>query len=69
MGIGSLACDWLNGHLYWTSTETKSLYAGSADGRGVAVVMAKDGTPMDLVLLPSERFEPRNTSRHFLLHL
>ncbi|XP_031414479.1 low-density lipoprotein receptor-related protein 2 isoform X2 [Clupea harengus] len=55
MGIGSLACDWLNGHLYWTSTETKSLYAGSAEGLGVAVLMAKDGTPMDLVLLPSER--------------
>ncbi|KAL2087738.1 hypothetical protein ACEWY4_016566 [Coilia grayii] len=55
MGIGSLAFDWLNGHLYWTSTYTKSMYAAKSDGSGVAMVMAKDGTPLDLVLLPSER--------------
>ncbi|XP_062383968.1 low-density lipoprotein receptor-related protein 2-like isoform X2 [Sardina pilchardus] len=55
MGIGSLACDWLNGHVYWTSAKTQTVYAGSSDGKGVAVVMAKGGTPLDLVLLPTER--------------
>ncbi|KAG5261796.1 hypothetical protein AALO_G00288490 [Alosa alosa] len=55
MGIGSLACDWLNGHVYWTSAKTQTVYAGSSDGNGVAVVIAKGGTPLDLVLLPTER--------------
>ncbi|XP_063068310.1 low-density lipoprotein receptor-related protein 2 [Engraulis encrasicolus] len=55
VGIGSLVCDWLNGHLYWTSTDTKSVFAAKNDGSGIAVVISKDGTPLDMVLLPSER--------------
>lgn len=57
MGIGSLECDWLNGHLYWTSVKTQKLYVGRSDGNGVAEVIAKDGTPLDLVLLPTERYK------------
>lgn len=55
LGIRSLECDWLNGHLYWTSVKAQKVYVGRSDGNGAAAVVAKDGTPLDLVLLPTER--------------
>ncbi|XP_034457661.1 low-density lipoprotein receptor-related protein 2-like isoform X3 [Hippoglossus hippoglossus] len=53
-GIKSLACDWLNGHLYWTNQKTEAIYMQAADGDSYMTLMRKNISPSDLVLLPVE---------------
>ncbi|CAL8318102.1 unnamed protein product [Lota lota] len=53
-GITSLAYDWLNGDLYWTNLKTKSIYMGSADGRGFTTLLSKSISPSEMVVLPME---------------
>ncbi|XP_008323120.1 low-density lipoprotein receptor-related protein 2-like isoform X2 [Cynoglossus semilaevis] len=53
-GINSLACDWLNGHLYWTNEKTAAIYMQAADGKSTTAVLSKNISPSDLVLLPVE---------------
>lgn len=55
-GINSLACDWLNGHLYWTNEKTAAIYMQAADGKSTTAVLSKNISPSDLVLLPVERY-------------
>ena len=54
-GIISLACDWLNGDLYWTNRKTQSIYMGSADGKGFTTLLSKSISPSEMVVLPTER--------------
>ncbi|XP_072311347.1 uncharacterized protein [Eucyclogobius newberryi] len=53
-GIQSLACDWLNGQLYWTNQETRTIYMQVADGKSYTTVLSKNVNPSDLVLLAVE---------------
>nr|XP_019937311.1 PREDICTED: low-density lipoprotein receptor-like [Paralichthys olivaceus] len=53
-GIKSLACDWLNGNLYWTNQKMKALYMQAADGDSYTTLLRKNISPSDLVLLPVE---------------
>ncbi|XP_058473588.1 low-density lipoprotein receptor-related protein 2-like isoform X1 [Solea solea] len=53
-GIKSLACDWLNGNLYWTNEQTKAIYMQATDGNSYTTVLNKNISPSDLVLLPVE---------------
>ncbi|XP_056434326.1 low-density lipoprotein receptor-related protein 2 isoform X4 [Gadus chalcogrammus] len=53
-GIISLACDWLNGDLYWTNRKTQSIYMGSADGKGFTTLLSKSISPSEMVVLPTE---------------
>ncbi|CAL8280063.1 unnamed protein product [Merluccius merluccius] len=53
-GITSLACDWLNGYLYWTNQKTQSIYMGSPDGRGFTTLLSKSISPSEMVVLPVE---------------
>ncbi|XP_055081616.1 low-density lipoprotein receptor-related protein 2-like [Periophthalmus magnuspinnatus] len=53
-GIRSLACNWLNGQLYWTNQETRTIYMQVADGKTYTTVSSKNVNPSDLVLLPIE---------------
>ncbi|XP_076019764.1 low-density lipoprotein receptor-like [Genypterus blacodes] len=53
-GIRGLACDWLNGHLYWTNQKTQAIYMGAADGSSYTTLLSKNISPSELVLLPVE---------------
>ncbi|XP_034085132.1 low-density lipoprotein receptor-related protein 2 isoform X2 [Gymnodraco acuticeps] len=53
-GITGLACDWLNGNLFWSNQKTESIYMQSADGRSFTTLLSKRNTPSDLVLIPVE---------------
>ncbi|CAB1444473.1 unnamed protein product [Pleuronectes platessa] len=55
-GIKSLACDWLNGNLYWTNQKMEAIYMQAADGHSHMTLMRKNISPSDLVLLPVERY-------------
>ncbi|XP_031154061.1 low-density lipoprotein receptor-related protein 2-like isoform X3 [Sander lucioperca] len=51
-GIKGLACDWLNGNLFWTNQ--KSIYMQAADETSYTTLMSKNISPLELVLLPVE---------------
>ncbi|XP_029372276.1 low-density lipoprotein receptor-related protein 2-like [Echeneis naucrates] len=53
-GIKSLACDWLNGNLYWTNQKTESIYMQAANGKSYTILLSKNISPFDLVLVPVE---------------
>ncbi|XP_070408848.1 prolow-density lipoprotein receptor-related protein 1 isoform X2 [Nothobranchius furzeri] len=53
-GIKGLACDWLNGYLFWTNQKTRSIYMQSADGASYTTLLNKNISPSDLVVLPVE---------------
>ncbi|XP_040013370.1 low-density lipoprotein receptor-related protein 2-like isoform X2 [Xiphias gladius] len=53
-GIKGLACDWLNGNLYWTNQKTESVYMQAADGNSYTTLLSKNISPSDLVLIPVE---------------
>ncbi|XP_029941468.1 low-density lipoprotein receptor-related protein 2 [Salarias fasciatus] len=53
-GIIGLACDWLNGNLFWTNQVTKSIHMQASDGRSYTVVLSKNISPSELVLVPVE---------------
>ncbi|KAM8744391.1 uncharacterized protein AB9X84_018373 isoform 3-T3 [Acanthopagrus schlegelii] len=53
-GIGGLACDWLNGNLFWTNQKTESIYMQAADGESYTSVLSKNIRPSELVLIPVE---------------
>uniref|UniRef100_A0AAQ5ZPW7 EGF-like domain-containing protein n=1 Tax=Amphiprion ocellaris TaxID=80972 RepID=A0AAQ5ZPW7_AMPOC len=53
-GIKGLACDWLNGNLFWTNQKTKSIYMQAADGKSYMTVLSKNISPSELVLVPVE---------------
>ncbi|XP_041826726.1 low-density lipoprotein receptor-related protein 2-like isoform X3 [Melanotaenia boesemani] len=53
-GIRSLACDWLNGYLFWTNQKTESIYMQAADGKSYTTLLNKNIRPSELVLLPVE---------------
>ncbi|XP_017266049.2 low-density lipoprotein receptor-related protein 2 isoform X2 [Kryptolebias marmoratus] len=53
-GIKGLACDWLNGYLFWTSQKAESIYMQSADGMDYTTLLNKNVRPSELVLLPIE---------------
>lgn len=55
-GIKDLACDWLNGHLFWTNQKTESIYMQAADGTSYTTVLSKSISPSELVLVPVERY-------------
>lgn len=54
-GITGLACDWLTGNLFWVNRRTKSISMMAADGRDVVMVLGKNISPLEIVLLPGER--------------
>nr|XP_020465476.1 very low-density lipoprotein receptor-like [Monopterus albus] len=53
-GIKGLACDWLNGNLYWTNQKTESIYMQAAGGSSCTTVLSKNISPSDVVLVPVE---------------
>ncbi|KAI3362051.1 hypothetical protein L3Q82_012395, partial [Scortum barcoo] len=53
-GIKGLACDWLNGNLFWTNQKTESIYMQAADGKSYMTLLRKHIRPSELVLLPVE---------------
>nr|XP_033502276.1 low-density lipoprotein receptor-related protein 2-like isoform X6 [Epinephelus lanceolatus] len=53
-GIKGLACDWLNGNLFWTNLKTESIYMQGADGKSYTTVLSKHIRPSELVLVPVE---------------
>ncbi|KAK5851838.1 hypothetical protein PBY51_023361 [Eleginops maclovinus] len=53
-GITGLACDWLNGNLFWSNQKTESIYMQSADGRSFTTLLSKHNKPSELVLIPVE---------------
>ncbi|XP_036070280.1 low-density lipoprotein receptor-related protein 2 isoform X3 [Oryzias melastigma] len=52
-GIQALACDWLNGYLYWTNLKMESIYMQMPDG-SYTTLLNKNVKPSGLVLLPVE---------------
>ncbi|XP_051269407.1 low-density lipoprotein receptor-related protein 4-like [Dicentrarchus labrax] len=53
-GIKGLACDWLNGNLYWTNEKMASIYMQAADGKSYTTLLSKDISPSELVLISVE---------------
>ncbi|KAK2818981.1 hypothetical protein Q5P01_024542 [Channa striata] len=53
-GIKGLACDWLNGNLYWSNQRTESIYMQAADEKSHMTLLSKNIGPSDLVLVPVE---------------
>ncbi|XP_031711305.1 low-density lipoprotein receptor-related protein 2-like [Anarrhichthys ocellatus] len=53
-GIKGLACDWLNGNLFWTNQKTESIYMQAADGKSYTTLLSKNTSPSELVLIPVE---------------
>nr|XP_040052932.1 low-density lipoprotein receptor-related protein 2-like isoform X5 [Gasterosteus aculeatus aculeatus] len=53
-GINSLACDWLNGHLFWANQKTASIYMQAADGRSYTTLLSRNTSPSELLLIPVE---------------
>ncbi|XP_027134468.1 low-density lipoprotein receptor-related protein 2 isoform X7 [Larimichthys crocea] len=53
-GIKGLACDWLNGNIFWTNQKTESIYMQGADGKSYTTLLSKNTSPSELVLIPVE---------------
>nr|XP_046231538.1 low-density lipoprotein receptor-related protein 2-like isoform X2 [Scatophagus argus] len=53
-GIKGLACDWLNGNVFWTNQKTESIYMQTPDGKSYTTVLSKNISPSELVLIPVE---------------
>ncbi|CAI5666582.1 unnamed protein product [Oreochromis niloticus] len=53
-GIKGLACDWLNGNLFWTNEKTESIYLQSSDGKSYTALLSKNIRPSELVVMPVE---------------
>ncbi|TKS84303.1 Low-density lipoprotein receptor-related protein 4 [Collichthys lucidus] len=53
-GIKGLACDWLNGNIFWTNQKTESIYMQGADGKSHTTLLSKNTSPSELVLIPVE---------------
>ncbi|XP_062414865.1 low-density lipoprotein receptor-related protein 2-like isoform X2 [Pungitius pungitius] len=53
-GINSLACDWLNGHLFWANQKTASIYMQAADGKSHTTLLSRNTSPSELLLIPVE---------------
>ncbi|XP_074547092.1 uncharacterized protein LOC141805800 [Halichoeres trimaculatus] len=53
-GIMGLACDWLNGNLFWTNQKTECIYMLASDGESYTTVLRKNIIPSELVLIPVE---------------
>ncbi|XP_037609242.1 low-density lipoprotein receptor-related protein 2-like isoform X1 [Sebastes umbrosus] len=53
-GIKGLACDWLNGNLFWTNLKTESIYMQAAVGKSYTTLLSKNISPSELVLVPVE---------------
>ncbi|XP_044190180.1 low-density lipoprotein receptor-related protein 2-like isoform X6 [Thunnus albacares] len=53
-GIKGLACDWLNGNLFWTNQRTESIYIQGDDGKSYTTLLSKNISPSELVLVPVE---------------
>ncbi|XP_044029701.1 low-density lipoprotein receptor-related protein 2-like isoform X2 [Siniperca chuatsi] len=53
-GIKGLACDWLNGNVFWTNQKTESIYMQAADGKSYTTLLSKNISPSELVLIPLE---------------
>ncbi|XP_077353898.1 uncharacterized protein lrp13b isoform X2 [Festucalex cinctus] len=53
-GIKGLACDWLNGNLYWTNQKTESIYMQADDEKSYTALLSKSISPSELVILPVE---------------
>lgn len=56
-GIKGLACDWLNGNLFWTNQRTQSIYMQGDDGESYTTVVSKNISPSELVVVPVERYD------------
>ncbi|XP_061656895.1 low-density lipoprotein receptor-related protein 2 isoform X2 [Syngnathoides biaculeatus] len=53
-GIKALACDWLNGNLFWTNQRTKSISMQADDDTSYTSLLSKSISPSELVILPVE---------------
>ncbi|KAM8828744.1 uncharacterized protein AB9W97_004546 [Spinachia spinachia] len=53
-GINSLACDWLNGHLFWANRKTASIYMQAVDGKSYTTLLSRNTSPSELLLIPVE---------------
>ncbi|XP_061603255.1 low-density lipoprotein receptor-related protein 2 isoform X2 [Phyllopteryx taeniolatus] len=53
-GIKALACDWLNGNIFWTNQRTKSIYMQADDETSYTFLLRKSISPSELVILPVE---------------
>ncbi|XP_051907156.1 low-density lipoprotein receptor-related protein 2 isoform X4 [Hippocampus zosterae] len=53
-GIKGLACDWLNGNLFWTNQKTESIYMQADDEQSYTALLSKSISPSELVILPVE---------------
>ncbi|XP_061782869.1 uncharacterized protein [Nerophis lumbriciformis] len=53
LGVKGLACDWLNGNLFWTNQRTESIFM-QADDKSYTTLLSKDISPSELVLIPVE---------------
>ncbi|XP_057675771.1 low-density lipoprotein receptor-related protein 2 isoform X2 [Corythoichthys intestinalis] len=53
-GIQSLACDWLNGNLFWSNQRTKSIYMQADDDESYITLLSKSISPSELVIVPVE---------------
>ncbi|XP_019713476.1 low-density lipoprotein receptor-related protein 2 isoform X2 [Hippocampus comes] len=53
-GIKGLACDWLNGNLFWTNQRTESIYMQADDEQSYTALLSKSISPSELVILPVE---------------
>ncbi|XP_077478907.1 uncharacterized protein lrp13b [Stigmatopora argus] len=53
-GIQSLACDWLNGNIFWSNQRTQSIYMQADDDESYITLLSKSISPSDLVLVPME---------------
>nr|XP_057920777.1 low-density lipoprotein receptor-related protein 2-like isoform X2 [Doryrhamphus excisus] len=54
VGIKALACDWLNGNLFWANQRTDSIYMQAEDEKSCTTLLSKDISPSELVLIPLE---------------
>lgn len=64
-GITSLACEWLTGNLFWVNQRTKSINMMAADSSDVVMVLGKNISPLEIVLLPVERWASSSVSQGF----
>ncbi|KAM9793487.1 uncharacterized protein ACBT44_017953 isoform 4-T4 [Syngnathus typhle] len=53
-GIKGLACDWLNGNIFWTNQRTESIYVQADDEKSSTILLSKSISPSELVVLPVE---------------
>lgn len=64
-GITGLACDWLTGNLFWVNQRTKSISMIAADGSDAVMVLGKNISPLEIVLLPVERWASSSVPQGF----